>query len=67
MIRKSHKLLELFIHSRTSYNMLDEQAWTEYINLDDPAIIKTLEVFKDRKAFPQAPDPEDGTEEDADE
>ena len=67
MIRKSHKLLELFIHSRIIYNMLDEQAWTEYINLDDPAIIKTLEVFKDRKAFPQAPDPEDGTEEDTDE
>lgn len=67
MIRKSHKLLELFIHSRIIYNMLDEQAWTEYINLDDPAIIKTLEVFKDRKAFPQAPDPEDGKEDDTDE
>ena len=67
MIRKSHKLLELFIHSRIIYNMLDEQAWTEYINLDDPAIIKTLEVFKDRKAFPQAPDPEDGTEDNTDE
>ncbi|MBO5467845.1 MAG: S41 family peptidase [Prevotella sp.] len=56
MIKKSYKLLELFIHSRIIYNMLDEQAWTEYINLDDKTIIKAQEIFKERKAFPQAPD-----------
>jgi carboxyl-terminal processing protease len=33
--------------------MLDEQAWTEYLNQDDPAVIKTLELFRDAKAFPK--------------
>ncbi len=33
MIRKSHKLLERFINSRIIYNMLDDEAWTEYINI----------------------------------
>ena len=38
MIKKSHKLLERYINSRIIYNMLDESAWNEYINLGDPTI-----------------------------
>jgi hypothetical protein len=37
--------------------MLDEQAWTQYINLDDPVIKKTLEVFENHAAFPKKPEP----------
>ena len=55
MIRKSHKLLERFINSRIIYNMLDEQAWTEYINQDDPTIIAALKVFQANAAFPKKP------------
>lgn len=55
MIRKSHKLLERFINSRIIYNMLDEQAWTEYINQDDPTIATTLRVFEKNEAFPKKP------------
>ena len=55
MIRKSHKLLERYINSRIIYNMLDEQAWTEYINQDDPAIAAALRVFKAGAAFPKRP------------
>lgn len=55
MIRKSHKLLERFINSRIIYSMLDEESWMEYLNLDDPAVEKALEVFKAGKAFPQKP------------
>ena len=55
MIRKSHKLLERFINSRIIYNMLDEQAWTEYVNLDDPAIAAAMRVFKNNAAFPKKP------------
>ena len=33
--------------------MIDEQAWTEYLNQDDPAIIQTLRLFHEGKAFPQ--------------
>ena len=53
MIQKSHRLLERFLYSRIIYNILDEQAWTEYLNQSDPAVIKTLQLFRDGKAFPQ--------------
>ena len=55
MIRKSHKLLERFINSRIIYNMLDDEAWTEYINADDQAIAKALSVFRENAAFPKKP------------
>ena len=55
LIQRSHKLLERYINSRIIYNMLDEQAWHEYLNLDDPAIQKALRVFKDGESFPAAP------------
>lgn len=55
MIKKSHKLLERFVNSRIIYNMLDEEAWTEYINSDDPAISTALRVFKNNAAFPKKP------------
>ena len=57
LIRKSHKLLERYINSRVIYNMLNEQAWNEYINQDDPVIKKTLEVFDKHEAFPKKPVP----------
>ena len=56
MIQRSHKLLERFINSRIIYNMKSEEAWMEYLNSDDPAITETLRVFKEEKAFPQAPE-----------
>ena len=55
MIQKSHKLLERFINSRIIYNILNEQAWTEYLNQDDPSIIESLRLFKNGEAFPKAP------------
>lgn len=45
MIRKSHKLLENFINSRIIYNMLDEEARTEYLNRDDRTVLRALEFF----------------------
>jgi carboxyl-terminal processing protease len=53
MIQKSRKLLERFVNSRIIYNILNEQAWTEFLNQDDPAIIETLRLFREGKAFPQ--------------
>ena len=55
MIQKSRKLLERFVYSRIIYNILNEQAWTEYLNQDDPAIKETLKLFKQGDAFPQKP------------
>ena len=57
MIQKSHKLLERFINSRIIYNILNEQAWTEYLNQDDPSINESLRLFKNGEAFPKAPKP----------
>lgn len=51
MIKKSHSLLERYINSRIIYNMLDEQAWNQYINSDDAVIRTTLNVFKHNAAF----------------
>lgn len=55
MIRKSHKLLEQYINSRIIYNMLDEEAWNEYLNQDDDNIRAALNVFAQGKAFPKKP------------
>ncbi len=46
MIQRSHSLLETFINSRIIYNILDEDAWMEYLNLTDKTIKAALEVFK---------------------
>ena len=61
MIRKSHKLLNRYINSRIIYNMLDEEAWNEYINQDDPVISTALRVFRNHAAFPKKPQPKSAT------
>ena len=55
MIRKSHSLLNRYLNSRVIYNMLDEQALTQYLNLDDPTVTTALRVFKNKAAFPKKP------------
>ena len=55
MIQKSHKLLERFLISRIIYNVHNEQAWSEYLNQDDPSIKETLRLFRAGEAFPQKP------------
>ena len=54
MIQRSHKLLERYINSRIIYNIMGEAEWTEYLNGDDPAIIETLQLFQEGKAFPHS-------------
>lgn len=55
LIKKSHGLLEQYIHSRIIYNMLDEEALMEYLNMDDPVVKAALEVFKRKESFPEKP------------
>ncbi len=57
MIIKSHSLLDNFINSRIIYNMLDETAWIQYLNLDDATIKEALEVFRKGDMFPKKPTP----------
>ncbi len=55
MIRKSYTLLDRYINSRIIYNMLDENAWVQYINEDDKVMEKAEEVFEKGEAFPKPP------------
>ena len=48
MIKKSHHLLETYINSRIIYNMLDEQAWIEYLNQDDNTIRAAIDFFRNK-------------------
>ncbi len=52
MLQKSRSLFEKYLYSRIIYNMQDEASWMEYLNSDDPAIRKALQVFKEDAAFP---------------
>ncbi len=61
MIRKSYTHLDRFIKSRIIYNMLNDNAWIEYINEDDPVIAKTLDIFDKGTAFPKNNDKEKHT------
>ena len=56
MIMKSHSMLEQFLDGRIIYNLLDEQAWNEYINANDPTVLAAIRVFK-TGAFPKRPAP----------
>lgn len=55
MIRKSHNLLERYINSRIIYNILDDNAWTQYLNMDDNVVKAALNVFRNNAAFPKKP------------
>ena len=53
MIRKSHHLLQRYLYSRVIYNIMDENDWIQYLNLDDNVVKKALEVFRRNEAFPK--------------
>ena len=46
MIMRSHSLLQEYLNSRIIYNILDEQAWIEYVNRDDDAVKEAVKVFQ---------------------
>ena len=46
MIQKSHSLLEQYINSRIIYNIMNEQAWVEYLNRYDDTVKAALKTFK---------------------
>jgi carboxyl-terminal processing protease len=60
MIQKSYRLLDRFLTSRIVYNILNEEAWAEYINQDDPVIKSALEVMRKKEAFPKMPQAKKG-------
>ena len=51
MIMRSHSLLQNYIDSRIIYNILDEQAWIEYLNLSDETVKAALDGFKNHTKY----------------
>ena len=49
MIQRSHHLLERYVISRIVYGMLKEEAWVQYLNSDDPAIVQTLKELNKKE------------------
>ena len=56
LIKKSYNLLKTFINSRIIYNIMDEEDWIEYLNLDDNVIKAAIKVFERGEAFPKKPE-----------
>ena len=56
LIQRSHHLLESYLLGRIVYGMLNEQAWIEFNNQEDPAVREAVRVFRDGEAFPKAPE-----------
>lgn len=52
-IATSRNLLEKSLYSNISYQILGMLEHTKYINLDDPTVLKAVEVLESGKAFPQ--------------
>ena len=55
MLRTSARLFEKNILSSIIYNMLDVEAFQEYVNLTDVTVQKALEVLHSGTSFPVAP------------
>lgn len=55
MLQKSYKLFERMLFGNIVYIMLNDEEYAEYINQEDPTVLKTLEVFKEKATWPQKP------------
>lgn len=55
LFRKSYPLFQNFIEGRMVYNMMDEQAFYQYFNQDDPTVQAALKVMREGRAWPRKP------------
>ena len=56
LIQKSHKLLEKYLCGNIIYNMLGREQYIRYLNHDDEAVKKALDILEKGEAFPKAPE-----------
>lgn len=56
MIQRSHSLLEQYLDSRIIYNILDEQAWTEFINRNDETVQTAIKVLMTPRSLLMRPE-----------
>lgn len=57
LMMKSRRLFEMSLYGNIIYNMLDMEAYVEYLNESDKTVLKAVEILEKGESFPQAPDP----------
>ena len=56
LISRSHKLIERNVTGGIIYNILGQKPYIEFLNHDDNAVQKALEILRNDDAFPKAPE-----------
>lgn len=59
LMNKSKDLFDLNIYGNIIYNMMDMEAYIEYINQSDTTVKKALDILEKGEAFPKAPEQKD--------
>lgn len=62
LIRKSHKLLEKYLCANIISNILGTEQYVKFWNKTDNTFLRAVEILKDGKSFPEAPQTVDLTE-----
>ena len=55
LIRQSRTLMEEILYGNIIYNVLGMEAYTKYLNLTDPVVLKAVELLQTGESRPQAP------------
>lgn len=55
MLQRSQKLFRRSIYSGIIYNSSDMNDYLRFLNQDDPAVLRSLEIIRDGKTFPAKP------------
>jgi len=61
LLYKSRRLFERNLFGAIIYNSKDMESYQQFLNEDDPAVARALELFNTNGAFPKAPQPSDNT------
>ena len=56
LMYKSKELFQLNLYGNIIYNMIDMEAYIEYLNQSDTAVKKAVEILERKEAFPKASD-----------
>lgn len=59
MLMKSKTLFEQNIYGAIIYNARDIQDYLQFLNEDDPTVLRAIQVLEDGLSYPQAPDTEE--------
>lgn len=59
MLQKSRALFERNIYGNIIYNAREMQDYIEFLNEDDPAVLKALELLREGKSMPQLEESDD--------